>query len=88
MDPQQTWTDLLDALKQNDHDESRELAEALLEWLRRGGFPPIVVGDESLGADWHRSIAAFICRCVVNRMNENGAAAHRRTPAMNPKGDH
>ena len=40
MDPQQTWTDLLDALKQNDHDESRELAEALLEWLRRGGFPP------------------------------------------------
>jgi len=60
MDPQQTWTDMLDALKQNDHDEAKELAGALLEWLGKGGFPPIVVGDESIGADWHRTIAAVI----------------------------
>ena len=88
MDPQQTWTDMLDALKQNDHQEAKELAEALLDWLRKGGFPPIVVGDESLGADWHRTITAFICRSVVSRTNETWEEPHRRTPATNLKGDY
>lgn len=86
MDPQQTWTDMLDALKQNDHEEAKELAETLLEWLRKGGFPPLVVGDESLGADWHRTIAAFICRSMVSRTNETKQELHRRTPATNLKG--
>ena len=88
MDPQQTWTDMLDALKQNDHDVANELAGALLEWLRKGGFPPIVVGDKSLGADWHRTIAAFICRSLVSRKNETKDESHRLTHATNLKGDH
>ena len=87
MDPQQTWTDMLDALKQNDYDEAKELAGALLEWLDKGGFPPTVVGDESIGADWHRMIAAFICRSVVSRTNETREESHPRTPATNLKGD-
>ena len=87
MDPQKTWTDMLDALKQNDHDEAKELAGALLEWLGKGGFPPIGVGDESLGADWHRTIAVFICRSVVSRTSESRGESHRRTPAANVKGN-
>ena len=87
MDPQKTWTDMLDALKQIDHDEAQELAGALLEWLGKGGFPPIAVGDKSLGADWQRTIAAFICRSVISRANETREESHRRTPASNLKGD-
>ena len=87
MDPQQTWTDMLDALKQNDHEEAKEFAGAILEWLGKGGFPPSVVGDKSLGADWHRTIAAVICRSVVSRTNETRGESHRRTPATDLKGD-
>ena len=69
MDPQQTWTDLLDALKQND-DEAKELAVALLKWLRKGGFPPVTVGDESLGKNWHKTIASFTCLVVANKVDD------------------
>jgi len=44
MDPHQTWADMLDALNRKDWDEAKELADALYEWLRNGGFPPTTVG--------------------------------------------
>ena len=40
MDPQVAWQDLLDALHQLDWDRVRDLADGLLQWLDRDGFPP------------------------------------------------
>ena len=88
MDPQQTLADMLDALNRNENDEANELAAALLEWLRKGGFPPIVVGDESLGADWHQTIAAFICRCVTERIACERKTRRQRTSEAASKGEH
>jgi hypothetical protein len=70
MDPQQTWADMLDALKRKEWDEAKELADALYEWLRKGGFPPTTVGDESLGKTWHKTIAHFTCLAVANKVEE------------------
>lgn len=70
MDPQQTWADMLIALQRKEWDNARELADALCEWLRKGGFPPTTVGDESLGMPWHKSIAYFISLAVANKVDD------------------
>lgn len=70
MDPQLCWNNLLDALRLNQRDNARELVESLREWLRKGGFPPTIVGDESLGAAWHRTIAIFVCELVLNDLDD------------------
>ena len=61
---------MLDALKQENREVAREFADALLEWLRRDGFPPVTIGDESLGRKWHTTIASFVGRFVRTRSNE------------------
>ncbi|MEZ6055453.1 MAG: hypothetical protein R3C01_01990 [Planctomycetaceae bacterium] len=68
MDPQQTWADMLEALYRKRWSEAKERADTLLEWLQSGGFPPVTIGDNSLGNPWHRTIASFVCRTVANRM--------------------
>ena len=70
MDPQQTWTDMLEALKHKEWDDAKELADALYEWIRKHGFPPVTVGDESLGKNWHKTIASFTCLVVANKVND------------------
>ncbi len=70
MDPQKSWTEMLDALKQENREVAREFADARLEWLRRDGFPPVTRGDESLGKKWHTAIASFVGRFVRTRSNE------------------
>ena len=60
MDPQATLEQLLDAVADRDWDRVDELSDALLGWLKRGGFPPRTLGLESLGPDWHREIATFV----------------------------
>jgi len=56
MDPHATWRDMQNALKDEDWDLAIELAEALLTWLKGGGFPP-VIGDKDLPYGWHRRLA-------------------------------
>lgn len=56
MDPHATWRDMQNALKDEDWDLAIELAEALLTWLKGGGFPP-VIGDKDLPYGWHRKLA-------------------------------
>lgn len=46
MDPQQTYCDLLDALKCGDTETARDLALDLQHWLARGGFAPQPLGTE------------------------------------------
>ena len=40
MDPQANWDQLLEAYAEGDWKRVEELAEALLNWLDRNGFPP------------------------------------------------
>jgi hypothetical protein len=60
MDPQTTWDQLLAAFAEGDWDAVEEHANALQDWLHRGGFPPIV-GPRDLGPDWSRALALAGC---------------------------
>lgn len=73
MDPQACWNDLLDSLADRDWDRVEELAEALLTWLDRGGFPPRAVTGRDLGADWDREIALAGCRFALAQVREGVA---------------
>lgn len=68
MDPDQTVLMLLDALAESNWDQVEELSLALREWLDKGGFPPIIIGDPSLGDRWHRSVARLLCRLAANML--------------------
>lgn len=61
MDPQATLTDLLQAVADRDWDRVDELAEALLAWIGKGGFPPRTIGPETLPRSWHVTVAEFLC---------------------------
>ena len=80
MDPQQTWQDMLDALQSRQWDEAKELADALYEWVRKGGFPPTTVGNESLGKTWHRTITSFTCLAVANKVDDVRKRRENRRP--------
>ena len=49
MDPTATWDQMLDAFGEEDWETTVELSNALLAWLRQGGFPPIVSVGSSVG---------------------------------------
>jgi len=61
---------MLEALKQKQWDEAKELADALYAWIGKGGFPPTTVGNESLGKNWHKSITNFTCLAVADKVDD------------------
>lgn len=50
MDPDATWTMLVDAYREGDWPQVIELSEALNGWLARGGFAPTTL-CQTLGID-------------------------------------
>lgn len=56
MDPHATWKQMQEELIAENWELAMELAEALLTWLKGGGFPP-VIGDKDLPYGWHRKLA-------------------------------
>jgi hypothetical protein len=68
MDPQVTWQELLDAWRRGDWNVVAEVADALLEWIRKSGFPPETMGSD-MGSDWNRTVAVaaaqFALRCAI-----------------------
>jgi hypothetical protein len=58
MDPQATWSMLLDAYQSQDWPLVEELAEALLGWLAGGGFPPRLDGRDDCRT---RLIVQMVC---------------------------
>jgi len=70
MDPQATLRDLLEALEERDFDRIDELADALLHWMEHRGFPPQTLGSESLGRQWHRSVATFVCYAAKSKVRK------------------
>ena len=71
MDPQATWNEMLDALKRRHWDEADQHAADLYSWMNsKHGFAPLTVGDESLGKEWHKTIASFTCLFVQTKVKE------------------
>lgn len=67
MDPQATWEQLQEAYGNADWETARELAQALLEWLRRGGFPPTIQAGDSADLAEQRAIVIRFCRETIER---------------------
>lgn len=70
MDPQATWDSLLSEWAAGNWLDVYELAEALLQWLSKDGFPPETMGKKSLGADWNRVQATAMATFALQRANE------------------
>ena len=70
MDPQVAWKELQFAYRERDWDEVRELAQSLLDWLQRGGFPPTVLGKPFSDPEQHREVARAFCRRALRKVAE------------------
>ena len=71
MDPQATWGEMLDALADGEFDAASEAADTLMDWLRRGGFPPQPL-TRVLSDDWHRIVCQFVCEQVLKASTKQG----------------
>lgn len=60
MDPQTAWNELLEAIHRRGWDQALEHAEALLEWMRKGGMPPQTT-EFAMPRHWNRTMAEFGC---------------------------
>lgn len=70
MDPQAAWNEIQAAHRAGDRETVRELAQSLLDWLARGGFPPVTSAGEAAPADRHRKVAEEFCRQTLRRTAE------------------
>ena len=64
MDPEATYRELLEALVEGDMEVAANHASNLAQWLRRGGFAPVV--DQRLVGFPHlqRVLAESLCKAV------------------------
>lgn len=62
MDPNQAWTDLCAAVADDDWDTASEIADNLLDWLTKGGFPPHISGVYP----FDRLVAKAACEAVTS----------------------
>lgn len=86
MDPQETWSEMLDAFEQKQWELAKELADALYEWLEKGGFPPTTIGAKALAnggtLQSHSSSALRSrARCSMSRSDLNSARRTEHRPA-------
>jgi hypothetical protein len=66
MDPQAAWNELLAAYDRLDWDEVETLAQGLLDWLRRDGFPPRIVGTHAAAQKWNRAVVRFAAELALS----------------------
>ena len=59
MDPEQAYADLQSAFTSGDWIALRDNAEALLDWLERGGFLPSGMSGSSRPEEWLSDIRRF-----------------------------
>ena len=74
MDPNATWSELLQSLTDDDWPAALDAAETLAEWLRRGGFPPQIVTYYPPDHPLHRRFAQAVCEQVLQATGEADAA--------------
>ncbi len=78
MDPQAAWNHLLEAYSDGDWSVVEELAEGLLHWLLRGGFPPQTVSERNLDDAWNRAIALSAARFARSAARSGSSARSNR----------
>lgn len=66
MDPQVTWSDLLQAYATQNWADAAAAASALVTWLDSGGFPPQIIPGRALGDPWNRTLAYAGCRLAMS----------------------
>lgn len=71
MDPQAAWDQLQEAYRDRDWETVRELAQSLLDWLERGGFPPVVTKVRRSDATRQRVRVTKFCNEVLQQMVES-----------------
>jgi len=71
MDPDAALTELLAAVGDREWDRIDELADGLLQWLQRRGFPPLTVGPKAPGKQWHAAVATFICHVAKSKVRDS-----------------
>ncbi len=65
MDPQAAWDEMLSAYRDRDPERVQPHADALNEWLQKGGFPPNTGAGPAMGMDWHRRLTqAGVAFCL------------------------
>jgi hypothetical protein len=62
MDPNQTWLDMADAVSRDNWQHAGELADDLINWLARGGFPPRLTGT----IEFDRIVARTACEAIAS----------------------
>lgn len=70
MDPDAALKELLEAVQSRAWDRVEELADGLLSWMEKRGFPPITVGPKELGRQWHTTIATFVCYAAQAKVRD------------------
>ena len=81
MDPNACLMQLLDAIEDRNWNQAEELANALLDWLNKSGFPPKTLGSVRLGTFWHRTVAQFICQAAIARVRNARKRMRRKREA-------
>lgn len=67
MDPQAAWNQLLEAYGNYDWESVHELAQSLIDWLERGGFPPVTKAGGPTDTVRQRSVVTRFCRNAILR---------------------
>lgn len=67
MDPQATWEAMIEEWQRGNWPTVIELAECLLHWLKKRGFPPETIPGQHMGGDWNRVAAISLCRFALAR---------------------
>ncbi len=67
MDPQATWEQLQEAYGNAEWETAGELAQALLDWLDSGGFPPITQAGETADLAERCARVKRFCRDAIQR---------------------
>lgn len=71
MDPQAAWDQLQEALRIGDREAVRELAQSLLDWLERGGFPPGTAAGRPDEIARQRATVTRFCRTALRPAAES-----------------
>ena len=87
MDPHATWREMQSELMAENWELAIELAEALLTWLKGGGFPPLI-GDKDLPYGWHRKLAEAGATFVITAagLEQIDDEAEREEEAVRDRG--
>lgn len=70
MDPQTAWSALLHAWGVGDWEQVEDLAEALLTWLDRNGYPPKLSRQINLGGELNSVIVKSAAEFMLRRARE------------------